>query len=92
MAKLITVTEVSRSLSDIVNRVYYMGESYDIKKGVNIVARLLPAKSKTSIRVEELNNFFENLSQLDQHDIEDFEKSIKESRSIKTGKGTEAWD
>ena len=36
MPKLITVTDMIRSFSDIVGRVYYNGETFDIKKGANI--------------------------------------------------------
>lgn len=33
MPKVITVTDMVRSFSDIIGRVHYQGESFDIKKG-----------------------------------------------------------
>ena len=41
MPKLITATDMIRSFSDVVSRVYYKGETFDIKKGNNIVGRPL---------------------------------------------------
>ena len=45
MTKQITVTEFCRSFSEVIGQVYYKGESFKIKKGKRIVARLA-ARSK----------------------------------------------
>lgn len=58
MAKLITVTDMIRSFSDIIGRVYYKRETFDIKKGNNIVATLAPTKSSTTLMASSLNDFF----------------------------------
>lgn len=39
MVQIVKATEAVRSFSDIINRVYYKGESFDIQKGNNIVAK-----------------------------------------------------
>jgi antitoxin (DNA-binding transcriptional repressor) of toxin-antitoxin stability system len=44
MAQVITVTEMARSFSDIIARVYHKGEEFDIKKGANIVAHISAPK------------------------------------------------
>lgn len=49
MAQIIRAIEVVRSFSDIMNRVYYKGESFDVQKGNNVVARITPAETKPSI-------------------------------------------
>lgn len=92
MPKLITVTDMIRSFSDIVGRVYYKGESYDIKKGNNIVARLSPAKARATISVAELNDFFKTSPHIEAEDIEEFEDAIKAARMIKVDGGASKWD
>jgi antitoxin (DNA-binding transcriptional repressor) of toxin-antitoxin stability system len=92
MPKLVSVTDVVRSFSDIVSRVYYKGETFDIKKGANIVARLSPAKPKSTIAVADLNNFFREIPKLDVEDSKEFEKTIKEMRLLKDKKVFNKWD
>lgn len=92
MPKLITVTDMIRSFSDIVGRVYYKGETFDIKKGSNIVARLSPSKEKTSVKVSELGKFLKNSPHLDQEDISNFENDIKEIRELKGSERFSKWD
>lgn len=92
MPKLITVTDIVRSFSDIVGRVYYKGESYDIKKGNNIVARLSPVKARTSIDVANLNSFFKDGPHLSKEDTEEFDNILKESRNLKDDGGAAKWE
>ena len=58
MAHLITVTEVVRAFGDIIGRVYYKGEEFDIKKGSQIVVRLSSAKYKSGISMDDLEKIF----------------------------------
>ena len=49
--KIITATEASRSFSDLLHRVCYGGESFVIKKGNRMMAKIAPVvvqESKTS--------------------------------------------
>ncbi|MCC8467784.1 MAG: antitoxin [Rickettsia endosymbiont of Eriopis connexa] len=80
MAQIIRATKFVRSFSDIMNRVYYKGESFDVQKGNNIVARITPAKTKLSIAVRDLEEAFKNGSHLDPEDAEQFMKDIEEIR------------
>ena len=43
MSKMVTVTEAARNFSDVVNRVFYRGESMELTRGGTVVARLVPA-------------------------------------------------
>lgn len=91
MKKLITVTEIMRSFSDIVGRVYYKKDSYYIKKGHNIVARLLPVQGSSMMKVKDLNNLFQSTSCLiNEKDRDDFKVAMDESRALKTG--GDKWD
>jgi antitoxin (DNA-binding transcriptional repressor) of toxin-antitoxin stability system len=38
----ISVTKASRQLSDLLNRVFYQGASFELERGNRIVARLSP--------------------------------------------------
>ena len=92
MPKLITATDMIRSFSDVVSRVYYKGESFDIKKGNNIVARLSPAKAKAAMDISDLNNFFKSCPHLEANDTEDFKKILDEARSLKDSGGVDEWE
>lgn len=92
MPKLITVTDMIRSFSDIVGRVYYNGETFDIKKGANIVARLSPAKKKVTIAISELNGFFKMSPHLNKADSEDFKKIVNEVKTLNDNSGFKKWD
>jgi antitoxin (DNA-binding transcriptional repressor) of toxin-antitoxin stability system len=80
MTHLITVTEAVRTFADIIGRVFYRGEEYDIKKGNEIVAHLGPSKNRASISISELTHFFSTCPLMND-DIDDFEKDIAYIRS-----------
>ena len=92
MPKVITVTDMARSFSDIVGQVYYKGETFDIKRGANIVARITPVKSSNTIAVKDLNDFFLNGPHLDKDDIDKFEKDINAAKSLKLQDWGNKWD
>ena len=83
MAQQITVTEMMRSFSDIVSQVYYQDKSFDIKKGANIVARLVPSRQKRGIAIKDLEKLLANGPHLDKDDIDDFEEAMNEARALK---------
>lgn len=78
---VISATEISRSLSDILNKVHYRGERYDIKRGKEIIAKIVPVSTKkVGLRISELNRLFKDLPQLDKKDQQSFENDIKQIR------------
>lgn len=92
MPKLITATDLVRSFSDIVGRVYYKRETFDIKKGANIVARLSPVKIAFTVSIKDLNKFFHNVPHLDQGDIKEFTKTVSDLKSLKNTRELNKWD
>lgn len=76
---IITSTEANRHFSDLLNRVRYQGQSFDIKRGKEIVAKLVPAKPM--MLASEFNDFLKSLPALDAEDRQGFEKIIEESRA-----------
>lgn len=92
MLKIITVTEMMRSFSDIVGRVHYKGESFNIKKGTNIVARLSPVKASSTIAISDLNDFFLNAPHMSEKDNLEFTKDISDLKLLKDNGGFHQWD
>ena len=91
---IITATEAGRSLSNILNKVHYQGESYDIKRGKEIIARIIPVKPKTTLlKVKDLNNLFKHLPHLENKDQADFQKDIELIRAqMKLDDKDKSWD
>lgn len=54
----ITATEAIRSFSDIINKVYYQHQTFDVKKGKSIVARIVPYNYSSRIEAKDLASFF----------------------------------
>jgi antitoxin (DNA-binding transcriptional repressor) of toxin-antitoxin stability system len=50
----ITATELSKHLSDILNRVKYRGERFVIQRNGEMIATLAPVREKPGITVKEL--------------------------------------
>lgn len=91
MLRLITVTEAVRSFADIIGRVYYKGDEYDIKKGNQIVAHIGPSKNRSTLSVSELNSFFATCPNLLPGDAIDFEQDITLIRAA-GGEIKDIWD
>lgn len=76
---IISATEASRSLSNILNKVHYQGETYEIKRGKVIIAKIIPAESKRSVlKVSHLNYLFKHLPHLEPKDQQAFENDIEQ--------------
>lgn len=83
---IMTATEAARTFSELLNEVRYRGKSFDIKRGKEIIATISPVISSKGVKVQALNEIFHHLPSLDEKDLEDFEKSIKEMRKLKQDK------
>lgn len=56
MASLsLTVTQLSRGLSDFLNQVQYQGQTLDIQRGKKVVARVLPAVVTDGFPISQLD-------------------------------------
>lgn len=89
---IISATEASRSLSLIFNRVHYQGEHFEIKRGKEIIAQIIPVEPKKhDFKVGELKKFFETLPKMDEEDKVAFEADIEHIRSQNKHE-EESWD
>ena len=83
--KVITATEANRSFSEIINKVYYQQQSFDIKKGNVVVAKIIPSNLSSKIKVQDLNKFFSNLPKIQDKDLVEFNRTINDIRTtVKT--------
>lgn len=91
---LISATEANRTFSDILNKVYYQGKTFEIKRGREVVAKLTPfhqCPSKEALTSKEMRSFFEQLPTLDQENLELFETTIAQLR-LQDKSGQTKWD
>jgi hypothetical protein len=77
---IITATEVIRSFSDIINKVYYQHQTFDIKKGKSIVARIVPYNYSSRIEVKDLASFFATSPKLEEGDADFLTNEINDLR------------
>jgi uncharacterized protein YkwD len=78
---IITATDAIRSFSDIINKVHYQHQSFDIKKGKSIVARIIPYHQPAKITTVDLNDFFKSAPKLSSEDGSSFVNEINELRN-----------
>lgn len=77
-SNVISATEATRHFSDLLNKVKYQGESFDIKRGREVVARIVPVQP--SMPAKRFKEFLKALPALDEEDREDFLKTIEQTR------------
>ena len=76
----INVTKASRQLSDLLNRVFYQGASFELERGNRVVARLSPPEpSGGGVPIRELNRLFDELPPLGD-DAEAFAADLEATR------------
>lgn len=78
-ANIITATEANRSFSEILNKVYFQKQTFDIKRGKEVIAKIVPIdnKSISPLKVKDLADFFNSLPQLSQEEKEAFSKDLE---------------
>ena len=76
----ITATEASRNFSDILNRAQYRGESFDVVRAGEVVARIEPAQRK-NMTVGEFRELWKTWPRLDPEDAGQFEKDLADIRA-----------
>lgn len=70
--KKITATEAARGFADILNRVRYQGESYEVLRNGEAVARIVPAGPTRALTAGEITELLGTLPRLD----DEFESDV----------------
>jgi antitoxin (DNA-binding transcriptional repressor) of toxin-antitoxin stability system len=76
----ITATEAARNFSDLLNRVEYKGESFEITRGKQVVAQIVPTERK-KFTVGDMKDLLDRLPPLDKDDAAEWEEQLKEIRA-----------
>ncbi len=86
----ISATEASRNFSDILNRAQYRGESFEVMRAGEVVARIEPVHRKR-LTVGEFRELWKSWPRLDPEDAAQFEEDLKEIRASAPSPATK-WD
>lgn len=76
----ISATDASRNFSDILNRAQYRGESFEVMRGGEVVARIEPTRPKR-VTLGEILDAWKTWPRLDPEDAAQFEEDLKEIRT-----------
>ena len=75
--KQITATEAARSFSDVLSQVRYQGAEFDIVRGKEIVARIVPAAPSGGVPLDRLNALIASLPRLGPKESDAFARDIE---------------
>jgi antitoxin (DNA-binding transcriptional repressor) of toxin-antitoxin stability system len=78
MIERISATNAARNFSDLINRVRYQGTSFEIERGNEVIARIVPAGTPVILKITELNEQWTRLPRLDPEDAVLFEEDLKD--------------
>jgi antitoxin (DNA-binding transcriptional repressor) of toxin-antitoxin stability system len=75
----INVTQASRQFSDLLNRVFYQGVSFELERGNKVIAKLCPVSASRGVAVRDLNRLFAELPKLHE-DAESYAQDLEAIR------------
>lgn len=85
MAKTVSATDAARNFSDILNQVRYQAAEFDIVRGREVVARILPATPAGGVPLDELAELLKALPRLGPKEADrlarDIERGLSRMRS-----------
>lgn len=77
MAGKITATDAARRFSDVLNQVRYQGAEFDIVRGNEVVARLVPSAPPDGVALDQLDELVRSLPRLGPREAERFALDIE---------------
>jgi antitoxin (DNA-binding transcriptional repressor) of toxin-antitoxin stability system len=80
MMNRISATNAARNFSDLINRVRYQGASFEIERGNEVIAQIIPAAPAATLSIADLDRQWAQLPRLDAEDAVLFEASIQDIR------------
>jgi len=75
--KTITATDAARRFSEFLNQVRYQGMEFDIVRGKEVVARLVPAAPPGGVALDRLDEFVRSLPRLGPREAKLFARDIE---------------
>ena len=89
--KTITATDAARGFSDMLNQVRYQGVEFDIVRGGEVVARLVPAGPPGGVALDRLDELVRSLPRLGAREAGLFARDIERGLA-RVRPDTVAWD
>jgi hypothetical protein len=77
----ISATEAARNFSDVIGQVRYQATAFDIVKGKEVVARIVPSTPSGGMSLVELQELWADGPHLAPDDVEAFARDIAEARA-----------
>ena len=88
----LSMCNTARNFSDVVNKVFYRGESMDLTRGGKVVARLVPAGAIETPTGREVLAGWKTLLHLSGEEAEAFASEIEKGRQSLNQIPTNKWD
>lgn len=82
MSQTMSVTEVARNFSEIINRVYYQGQTFLLTRGNAVVAKL--SRPEKVVTLEEWKHRWNELPHLDSSDADLWQEELTAARLDRT--------
>ncbi len=76
-SKTITATDAARGFSEFLNQVRYQGVEFDIVRGKEVVARLVPAAPPGGVALDQLDELVRSLPRLGPREAKLFAHDIE---------------
>jgi prevent-host-death family protein len=92
MATSLTVTEAARNFSDVVNKVFYRGESMELTRGGKVVARLIPASEAEAPTGREVSKAWKIIPHLSPKEADAFAEDLESGRASLNQIPVSRWD
>jgi antitoxin (DNA-binding transcriptional repressor) of toxin-antitoxin stability system len=89
--KTITATDAARTFSDVLNQVRYQSAEFDIVRGKEVIARLVPAAPPGGVPLDRLDELVRSLPRLGAGEAELFARDIARGLA-RLAPDTAAWD
>jgi antitoxin (DNA-binding transcriptional repressor) of toxin-antitoxin stability system len=89
--RTISATEAARNLSDVLNQVRYQSAEFDIVRGKEVVARLVPALPARGVPLSQANELMAALPRLGPKEADAFARDIERGLE-RIGTDTIEWD
>jgi Uncharacterized protein conserved in cyanobacteria len=80
-SKSITATEAARHFSEVINQVRYRSIEFDIVRGKEVVARIVPPTAPAGVPLARLNELFRSLPRLNEADADAFLRDVQTALS-----------
>jgi antitoxin (DNA-binding transcriptional repressor) of toxin-antitoxin stability system len=77
--RTITATEAARTFSDVLNQVRYQGTVFDVVRGKEVVARIVPAAPTRGVALAQLDALVHSWPRLGAREALAFERDIEKA-------------